>query len=158
MKFRALIAAALTLAIVASFTLTPAAPALALLPGDARIAGTVTAAVSGAPLPNVCVVNGPVAIRCWTITNSEGKYELIVPGLTGVTYQTNIQFFLPGYISQSHNVTITGGSDIPLNVALVQTNPGPPPPTTTPPPFIGNPPPPEPPKPTFTVYLPNIVR
>src|SRR5687767_5953766 len=157
MKFRALIAAALALAVVASIAVAPASPAFAL-PGDARVAGTVTDSVSGAPLPNVCVVNGPVAIRCWTITNSEGKYEVIVPGLTGVNYQTNIQFFLPGYISQSHNVTITGGSDIPLNVALVQTNPGTPPPTTTPPPFIGNPPPPEPPKPTFTVYLPNIVR
>src|SRR5687767_9185802 len=70
MKFRALIAAALALAVVASIAVAPASPAFAL-PGDARVAGTVTDSVSGAPLPNVCVVNGPVAIRCWTITNSE---------------------------------------------------------------------------------------
>ena len=158
MKFRALITGAVALAIVASFALAPAAPALALQPGDARVAGTITDSVSGAGLPNVCIVNGPVAIRCWTIPNSVGDYEVIIPGIGGVNYSTNIQFFLPGYTSQSHNVTVTGGSDIPLNVALVLTTPGSTPPTTTAPAWVGNPPPPDPARPTFTVYLPNIVR
>lgn len=157
MKLRAVLAALVAIAIAASFALLPATPALAV-PGDARIYGKVTDSVTGAPIENVCVVNGPVALRCWSNTNSAGDYEVIIPGLTGVNYATNIQFFRTGYNSESRNVTVTGDTNTELNVAMVNQTPGQPAPSATPPPVIGNPPPSAAPAPTYTVYLPNIVR
>ena len=159
MKFRSLTSALAALAVVVGITISAGTPAAAV-PGDARIYGKVTDSVTGAPLDNVCVVNGPVASVCWTRTNTVGDYEVIIPGLTGVNFQTNIQFFRTGYNTRSDNVTVTGGSNLELNVTMVSQTPGQPPPPATPPcnPCIGNPPPPGPPTPTFTVYLPNIVR
>ena len=153
MKLRAVVAALFAIALAASFALAPAAPALAV-PGDGIVSGKVTDAATAAPLDNVCVVNGPVALRCWTITNSLGEYQVVMPGLPPTGYSTNLQFFRTGYAAVSQDVTLMPDQTLTLNVAMNSMTPGQPAPSATPPPFIGNPPP----VPTYTVYLPNITR
>lgn len=139
MKLRAVLAAMIAIAVAASFGLAPASTASAA-PGDGKVTGRVVDSVSGAPVANVCVVNGPVALRCWTSTNATGDYEVIIPGLTGVTFSTNIQFLRSGYTTQSQNVTLTGDQTVTLNISFVSLTPGVPAPSVAPPAVIGNPP------------------
>ena len=140
MKLRAISAAMIAIAVAATFAFAPAAPASAA-PGDGKVTGRVVDSVSGAPVANVCVVNGPVALRCWSSTNANGDYEIIIPGLTGVNFATNIQFLRTGYTTQSQNVTLTGDQTVTLNISLVSLTPGVAAPSAPPPAVIGNPPP-----------------
>lgn len=139
MKFRQVLSALTMLAVAGSMVL--GASSAYAEPGDAKVVGRVTDSVSGAAVANVCVVNGPVALRCWTSTNATGDYEMIIPGLAGINYSTNLQFLRTGYTTQSQNVALTGDQTITLNVSLVLVTPGVPAPSAPPPPVVGNPPP-----------------
>ena len=154
MKLRAILAALVAVAIAASFALAPAAPAAAEV-GDATISGKVTDTTTGAALDAVCVVVGPAASVCYTITNAIGEYRIILSGLPAAGFATPIQFFRTGYASATYDVTVLPGQNLTLNATMTSNTPGQPAPSATPPPFIANPPPA---LPTFTVYLPNITR
>lgn len=139
MKFRQAVSALTMLAVAGSMVL--GATSTYAAPGDAKVVGRVTDSASGAAVANVCVVNGPVALRCWTSTNASGEYEVIIPGLAGINYSTNLQFLRTGYTTQSQNVTLTGDQTITLNVSLVLATAGVPAPSVPPPAVVGNPPP-----------------
>jgi hypothetical protein len=116
------------------------------------ISGTVTDTTTGLPLENVCVTVGP-PIRCWTATNSVGRYlvDLTNIGPDGQTW--DLYFLRAGYDTQKQTLVLNGPTV--LDVGLVRTA-GTTPPATVPPPanLVQQPPP----SPAFTVYLPNITR
>ena len=136
MKLRTLLVA---LATAASLTLASAAPALAV--DDVRISGKVTDSVTGAPIANVCVVNGPVALRCWTSTNADGNFQVLMDFMPASGYTTNIQFLRSGYTTLSQNITVFPNQNYTMNAALVSLTPGVAAPVVAPPAVIGNPPP-----------------
>ena len=136
MRFRTLLVA---LATAISLTLATAAPALAV--DDVRISGKVTDSVTGAAIANVCVVNGPVALRCWTSSNADGNFVILMDFMPASGYTTNIQFLRSGYTTLSQNITVFPNQNYTMNAALVSTTPGVAAPIVAPPAVIGNPPP-----------------
>jgi len=136
MKFRTLLVA---LATAFSLALASAAPGLAAA-GDGVVTGKVTDATTGAGMANVCVVNGPVALRCWSATNADGNYELIIPGLTS-SFSTNLQFLRTGYTTVSRNITLQPNQQLVENIQMTSLTPGVPVAPVNPPATIGNPPP-----------------
>ena len=136
MNFRALLVAFAT---AFSLALASAAPALAAA-GDGVVTGKVTDATTGAGMANVCVVNGPVALRCWSATNADGNYELIIPGLTS-SFSTNLQFLRTGYTTVSRNITLQPNQQLVENIQMTSLTPGVPVVPVNPPATIGNPPP-----------------
>jgi len=140
MKLRATLCALVAFAIAATVVLVPAAPASAE-PGDGRITGRITDSLTGAGIANACVVNGPVASVCWSITNPAGHFHLVIPGLPPTGFATNIQFFRSGYTPVSQNITLMPDQTITLNATMVSLTPGVAAPSVPPPPFLGNPPP-----------------
>ncbi|HET8568886.1 MAG TPA: hypothetical protein VFM93_07870 [Candidatus Limnocylindria bacterium] len=158
MTFRAILVALVVFASAFAIVAAPAAE-VAAAPGDGVVKGKITDAVTGTPLENVCVINGPVAAVCWTHSNSVGDYEVVLPGIPS-GYATNLQFFRSGYTSASRDVVVNPNTTQTLDVQMQPTSPGQPPPSVAPPcsPCLGNPPPAAPPPPTFRVYLPNVTR
>lgn len=136
MRFRTFLVA---LATAFSLALGSAAPALAAA-GDGVVTGKVTDATTGAGMANVCVVNGPVALRCWSATNADGNYELIIPGLTS-SFATNLQFLRTGYTTVSRNITLQPNQSLVENIQMTSLTPGVPVVPVNPPATIGNPPP-----------------
>lgn len=136
MRFRTILVA---LATVLSLTLGSTSPALAV--GDVKISGKVTNSVTGAPIAHVCVVNGPVALRCWTSTNADGNFEILMDFMPASGYSTPIQFLRAGYTTLSQNITVFPNQNYTMNASLVSLTPGVPAPIVAPPAVIGNPPP-----------------
>lgn len=136
MKLRTLLVA---LATAFSLALASAAPALAAA-GDGVVTGKVTDATTGAGMANVCVVNGPVALRCWSATNADGNYQLIIPGLTS-SFSTNLQFLRTGYTTVSRDITLQPNQQLVENIQMTSLTPGVPVAPVNPPAVIGNPPP-----------------
>ena len=136
MRFRTLLVA---LAIAVSLALASAAPALAV-PGDGVVTGKVTDATTGAGIANVCVVNGPSAAVCWSATNADGNYQLIIPGLTSV-YSAPLQFLRTGYTTVIRNITLMPDQSIVENIQMTSLTPGVPVAPIAPPLSRGNPPP-----------------
>ncbi len=158
MKFRAVLAAFVALAVAVSFVVSSVEPAFALH-GKERIVGKVTDAATGTPLDNVCVVLGPSAARCWTATNANGDYVIDLGAIAPPGFSTPVQFFRTGYASVSTNVVVNNDTDTIVNVTMTRNDGGSgAPPPASPPPNLVQPPPTAPPPPTFTVYLPNITR
>ncbi len=154
MKFRAVLAALVAIAIAASFVIS-AGPASALH-GREKIVGKVTDGATGIALDNVCVVLGPSAARCWTGTNVLGNYVMDLGAIAPPGFSTPVQFFRTGYASVSTSVLVNNDTDTVVNVTLTRNDggSGAPPPASPPPNLVQQPPAP----PTFTVYLPNITR
>lgn len=138
MKLRRFLSALATVAIVGSLALT-STPASAE-PGDGTVTGKVTDATTGAGMANVCVVNGPVALRCWSATNADGNYQLTIPGLTS-SFSTNLQFLRTGYTTVSRNITLQPNQQLVENIQMTSLTPGVPVAPVNPPAVIGNPPP-----------------
>jgi hypothetical protein len=143
---------------IASFTrivalaLALALPSLSLLAGPANagpndpsyIFGTVTDAVSHAPLNGVCVVLGPALVRCITTTDANGYYRIDFPPGDVITSEQELHFLnrAAGYSDyNSPHFVVKGATQ--EDAAMVK--PGAPTCNT-------------PGTPTKTVYLPNITR
>ncbi len=134
--------ALLVLAIVlASFAAARPAPAAAF---SSYIYGTVTDAVTHAPLSNVCVVIGPALIRCITNTDIFGSYRIDFPPDDLIQSEQELHFLnrTAGYNDfNSVHFVVQGATrqDAAMVKPVVQ-------PCATP----GTP--------TKTLYLPNITR
>lgn len=83
------IAAAVLLLIAAAGSNASAA----ITPGsNTYVYGTVTDAQTHLPLANVCVILGPALVRCSTMTDGDGNYEIDFPPNNLVTAQQQLHF------------------------------------------------------------------
>ena len=137
-------ATALVLALVISSVSLSARPASAGPTDPSYIYGTVTDAITHAPLAGVCVVLGPALIRCIATTDAAGYYQIDFPPGDIITSEQELHFLFrsAGYLDYDSPHFVVRG---PTNQNAAMIKPGAPICTT-------------PGTPTQTIYLPNITR
>ena len=126
--------------------------AVAVPPGTTHyIYGTVTDAVTSAPIEGACVTLGP-PVTCATFTNAVGYYEIVTAPLSGLMWDIYVIAYANGQPSPAYNQYYSGtfvvnGPTL-KNVQLQPTGV----------PIPGQCPAASTQTPTMTVYLPNITK